>query len=166
VVALTSLLLMSLLVSCASYTVKTDFDPEADFAAYRSFFVEENNPLAQRNPLVYKRVKLAIKETLVEKGLSPADQSQADLLIAVHGSKQEVLDVSTRRVGYNWQEIDVQQYTEGSLIIDFVDQHSGELVWRGMGSGVLSDDPGRDEDKVRKFIGDVLKDFPPGASAP
>jgi hypothetical protein len=166
---LTIFMVASVLFSaCAQYTVKTDYDPEANFSSYRSFSVIEPQLRANANPLVMKRIVRAIRDELITKGFREATRSQADMLVTIHGSKQDVIDINTTRhgygysYGYQWTEIDVQQYTEGSLFIDIAERQAKELVWRGAASGVLGDEPGRDEQKVRDVISKILESFPPG----
>ncbi|MBP1631665.1 MAG: hypothetical protein H6Q15_2558, partial [Bacteroidetes bacterium] len=34
---------------------------------------------------------------------------------------------------------DIYQYDEGTLVVDFIDMAENKLIWRGIGSGVMSD---------------------------
>ncbi len=49
----------------------------------------------------------------------------------------------------------------GTLIVDLVDSDSGDLVWRGVGSGTLSTKPEKNEKKINKVASKMFKNFPP-----
>jgi hypothetical protein len=51
-------------------------------------------------------------------------------------------------------DIDVYNYTEGTLIIDLVNATSNQLAWRGSATGVV--DPGRSPEQVQERINDVV----------
>jgi hypothetical protein len=149
------------LLACAPYTVKSDFDSEADYAGYRSFAMHDQSDLKIRAPLVYKRVIRAVSREMEAKGYQEAALDRADVLIAVHGSSRQKVNVTTYGYGYRWRATDVHKYQEGTLIIDIVDSKANELVWRGSATGVLSDNPGQDEQKVAEVVSAVLAKYPP-----
>jgi hypothetical protein len=51
-------------------------------------------------------------------------------------------------------------YQVGSLIIDFYDQQEKKLVWQGIGSDELSDNPKKVQNKIPSYVRQVLYDFP------
>ena len=59
--------------------------------------------------------------------------------------------------------MDVHQYEEGTLILDFVDADAKELIWRGTATKALDSNP--TPEKIEKNIGNVvakiLAKFPP-----
>ena len=66
--------------------------------------------------------------------------------MACHVTKQDKVDVQTwdyayPRYGY-WHDTDVSvtQYTQGTLVIDFVDASSKEVYWRGWATGTLTEE--------------------------
>jgi hypothetical protein len=150
---------MAVFLACSPYTVKFDFDSEADYAGYSSFAMYDRSDLKTRAPLVYKRIKRAVMQEMETKGYQEAASDRADVLIAVHGSQRQKFDVTT--YGYRWRAVDVYQYQEGTLVIDIVDRKANELVWRGTAAGVVSDNPGQDEQKVAEVVGAVLAKYPP-----
>jgi hypothetical protein len=62
-----------------------------------------------------------------------------------------------------WTETRVEQYEEGTLVIDFVDSPARRLVWRGAGTRRLSRDPQPDRltQRVNEAVDDILAQFPP-----
>jgi hypothetical protein len=59
--------------------------------------------------------------------------------------------------------MNVNQYTEGTLFIDFIDKAKNELVWQGIGSGALKmKNPEKREERIRLFVKEIIAKYPPG----
>ena len=121
------------------------------------------------NTLLDKRIKSQVNAVLAEKGMSVRSDSP-DMLAAYHvgvKDKVQVTDWGYRYSDHYWgwggRDIDVSNYEEGTLIIDFVDAQTKELVWRGAGSVALdsSTDPQKSEELIRKVVGKILSQYPP-----
>jgi len=57
----------------------------------------------------------------------------------------------------------VNQYTEGTLFIDFIDKEGNELVWQGIGSGAMKlKNTKKKEERINKFVNEILSEYPPG----
>jgi len=54
---------------------------------------------------------------------------------------------------------DVSQYTEGTLILDFVDAKTKKLVFRGIGTGTVSD-PETNAERIKEAVEKIVNDFP------
>jgi hypothetical protein len=67
---------------------------------------------------------------------------------------------------YGMGGVDVTQYQQGTLIIDIIDMSDQKLVWRGTGSGVMSDSPSVEErtQNVNNAVNQILAQFPPEKS--
>ena len=61
----------------------------------------------------------------------------------------------------------MNQYTEGTLILDFIDSKSKSLVWRGVAKGAV--DPSLTPEKRTKRINEgaakLMAQFPPAGMA-
>ena len=59
--------------------------------------------------------------------------------------------------------IDVYQYEEGTLVLDFVDGISKELIWRGVGTGEIDRyaSPEQQDKGINEAIYKILRNFPP-----
>ena len=94
-----------------------------------------------------------------------ASTSTPDLLVAYHLGIKDKIDVSSWGYGYGrwggWGggNLDVRQYKEGTMIIDLVDASTRELVWRGIGKGVVGS--GSPETKIREAVTEILSNYPP-----
>ena len=91
----------------------------------------------RQNDLLDKRVKGAVSSQLGAKG-HKEDQASPSFLIAYHIGSEDKVSVTDWGYrygpgpwGYYGRDIDVRQYTEGTLVIDFVDASTKQLVWRG-----------------------------------
>jgi hypothetical protein len=156
---------------CSNLRVATDWDRDADLTALRRFdwmplAPDEPDPFGS-NTLVKKRVLSAIERELAAKSVSRAEKSP-DFLVAVHGYARDRIDVTTwPSWGYCWHggdRVEVWQYTEGTLVLDFVRPESKDLLWRGVATSVLDSSSGSPE-RVDEAVHKLLESFPPPPSA-
>lgn len=128
-------------------------DPSADLLGMRRFAFAEN-PESQLsgeqaegrgNPFVIRRVQREIRYALADAGVAQAEQRDtADYLVSVQiGSKATTwytVSSMPRTTSYDayfdrWRGmgafINPHTYVDGTLVIDFIDPTSGELVWHG-----------------------------------
>jgi len=54
--------------------------------------------------------------------------------------------------------------TEGTLVIDIVDKAKKELIWRGLGTGVVQNysDHEKLQASIDEYVRKILNNFPPG----
>lgn len=159
---------------CATIQVNTDFDPGTDFARYRSYDFLPSPKHKPRgmvpNPLREKRIRSAVDQYLSERGFDHVSR-RPDFLIAHHLGARQKVDVETYgyrygpRGRYRGREVAVRQYTEGTLIIDFIDADTRELFWRGTASGVVGS---ADEaaEKLEEAVIKTLEKYPPPNAVP
>jgi hypothetical protein len=163
------------LFSCSSIAVKSDYDPTIDFKSYKTYrwvdFENMNDDDLAKNPLLRERIISAVDYELLKKNFVLKESDNVDLLLIVHGLRQEKLDVNEWGVGYRYDPwwdpedgaVDVSHYKQGTLVIDVVDAQSDELIWRGLGTCILKDhcDPEDMQKAAKKYVAKVLSDFPP-----
>lgn len=155
-------------VGCSSVSVNHDYDPQVNFSQYKTFSWLPIPAKATTNQLVVRRIKDAMTRQLEAKGILLVSQN-SNFLIAMHGTTQEKLDIqdwgysSPRAAYWGQRDISVQQYTEGTLIVDFIDAQSKQMFWRGVAKGAV--DPGASPEKRSKRIDEgvskLLEKFPP-----
>ena len=168
-------LLILLSASCMTMRVRIDFDEEFDFSGLETFhFMERNKPSPTRtgrpgwirDPLFIKRAEREISAVLSQKGFQMAEAPRrADFLVGIYATARNraALRPPSYRIGRwgrRWVAPGrVYTYKQGTLIIDIVDRSRQELVWRGVGSGVLDrSDPTRN---LLIAAEKVLAEFPP-----
>ncbi len=168
-------ILVFFLSSCSSVSVKTDYDREIDFQKYKTYAWTErevpDDALAQ-NPLVKRRVQTAVNATLRSKGYSLVEREQADFVVVIHAGIKERMRVQDYG-RYGWYDpwwgpyggrVEVSYYEEGTLVVDIVDAQKEELVWRGMGTGIVKKrvDPDKMQKDIDEDVRAILADFPRG----
>lgn len=165
------------LMSCSPLTVRFDYDQKRDFSRFTSFdFYSIPKEIgADSSPLVINRIKASVTRELESKGYSRSGTAP-DLLVAIHTESRDRFNIThwgyhyapyddyLRGYGY-WSGggIDVHQYEEGTLILDFVQADEDEMIWRGAASRAL---PPRstpeDLDRlVDLAVTGILENFPP-----
>lgn len=168
---------------CASrIKVATDFDPNFDFSQVRSFaWLDDRSGVegdrADVSSLLDQRIRSAIEADLLGKGLALADQTSADVLVSYHLGVEQKLDVNTIHTGYGYgygyrrgygyrgvgTTTTVDQYEEGTLLIDLIQPGDKQLVWRGSGRARVkqSTTPEERDQRVREAVTVILAGFPP-----
>ncbi|MGD9400636.1 MAG: DUF4136 domain-containing protein [bacterium] len=180
VAAASAFLLLAMLAGCSSVDVKTDYDPDVDFSKYKTYAwvgdsgVIEGSSLADY-PLVAKRVAESVNRDLKARGFAMVDDPEnADFAVVIHAGTQEKMQV-TNYGGYSgyysydpwWGpyggHTDVSYYTEGTLVIDFVDVGTKELAWRGLGTAIVKgySTPEDAQKNIDKVVDRILAGFPP-----
>lgn len=159
---------------CSSISVTNDYDIYADFTTYKTFYIYTGvlkDSQLESVPLVKKRVHDAIENELQKKGLTKEDSSKADITVFAQATTAEKMNVNSYgySYGYGWgpypygRNIDVSYYTQGSLIIDFVNNIKDELIWRGIGTAVVQDrgTPEEREQFINDAVAKILDQYPP-----
>jgi hypothetical protein len=170
------------------YKSDYDFMQVKKIAFYKkSGQVSGDNPL-QLSDIQKERIDEALVFALRNKGLDVIDDpSQADLLVSWHLATQHKTDVRTyetpaygagmsyghygrynRYSGYNcWSctptrtEVSVQDYTEGTFIVDMIDPEMRKSVWRGVTQSKLKGKHESDQGKYNEAATSIFASFPP-----
>jgi hypothetical protein len=171
-------------MGCVGPTVRTDFDPEADFGTFRTYafagMTDVNQGGVLDNSLVRKRVERMVGRQLSSKGLQAVGvNDNPDLLVHYWvGVKDKQQVVSTGgaagaygwRGGYGWGSgyggVTTYEYTEGTLIVDLITPARNELVWRGRVVGTLTESNERDLQMANEGIAKAFTEYPPKTNKP
>lgn len=167
-----TILLVIMVMSCASSKVNSDFDNSVNFDNYKTFdFSSQINKLAL-NDIVKNRILNSITTNLSAKGLNKS--TNPDLIVDVDIKTKNKKDYSNTNVnvstsfGKRWRfrtgvgktyskEIN---YTEGSMVINLIDEKTNQLVWKGSMTDVLNDKSSNQEN-INAAITKILASFPP-----
>jgi len=180
---LLSLLLIFFIDACSTVSVNSDYDPTVDFSAIQTYSWGRANggedELA-KNPLLKKRIMLSVDRYLQARGYHKVDPGRADILVVVQAvvkEKMQVTDWGGPRGYYRdpWYDpwwgssvyggrVDVNYYQEGTLIIDVVDNAKKELIWRGLGTGIVNQYKNQEKQQAAadEYVQKILNYFPPG----
>ncbi|MBA5867483.1 MAG: DUF4136 domain-containing protein [Nitrospira sp. CR1.3] len=161
--------------ACATFDVKTEHDPTADFAGLKTFAfpkredVEESG--VQNNSVVRERIEGAVSRELTAKGLRPAGSGrQPDLMVYYWVSVQDK-QRKAWRAGYGWGARyggggTTYPYEEGSLIVDLVEPAKGELAWRATIAAHLENTTDENLDLASRGIAKAFESYPPKNRTP
>lgn len=175
-----------ILSSCVSVRVVADYDREKDFKEYNTYaFYKTGIDKAQISDLDKKRILRAIETEMTNRGFTKSQDP--DILVSIFTKEREQVDVFNNNFGWGWGGFGwggwgwgynpwlwgpgwggawgptVSTRTEGSLYIDLIDAKDKELVWQGRGVGTLNNTKNieKKEERIRKFVAEILSEYPP-----
>lgn len=173
------LLIVAMATGCASSpVVTTDYDRNANFAAYRTFAFAQSlgTDTAGYETLVTHTLKAATRSQMEQRGYTYTETSP-DLLINFNARLDKQLQVSQTpampmmyygyRGGFysNWNgygnEVRVDQYVEGTLNIDIVDAARKQLVWEGVAVGRVNNKQREDRQAaINAVVAEIFSKYP------
>lgn len=177
--------ILALAAGCASGPkIHVTSDPGANLASYHTF--NYVSPLGTDREGYESLVSSSLKDVttaeLTRRGYRMAEQP--DFLVNFSGKLSERLRVSNTpalrppvgyygyRTGfydpwYGYNDVDVDQYTEGTLNIDIVDAAAKRLVWESVAVGRVNEKTMRDiPAALREVVPQMLEKFPSAGGAP
>jgi hypothetical protein len=176
---------------CSSLKVKTDYDPNVDFARYNTYAwlkppvkdgasespVEELVDPFARNSLLDKRVRSAVEKELAARGYQKASDGSGHFRVAYHVILKDKTRVRTNpgvyyggyydrgHYGASYGGASSYDYQEGTLLIDVIDARSDSIAWRGWAIGTNKEGY-YSEKQVAKAAHKILEKFPPQGVTP
>jgi hypothetical protein len=174
------LVLTLLLSSCSAIKVTSDYDTQVDFSKFNTFaFYKPGIDKADISDLDKKRVLRAIEAELQLQGFIKSENPA--MLVSFFTKSRERVNVNQNRnnMGFGWgmgwnpwmmggmnnNNVNVSQFTEGTLFIDFIDKEKKELVWQGIGTGALKiENREKKEERIKLFVKEIISRFPPETS--
>ena len=169
--------LLLFLFGCVSPT-SYDFDQAAreEMAAYQTFLIDNRETRSNYqdvvlSPIVDRRIERAIERELVAGGFEKVsgDPDFRVTFNTVTKTRTELNDFGPppfRRYpdyGYGGRYLDINQYEEGTFLINIIDAGSKQLVWRG-GYVKRLGWSAPDEAEVQEIVSSILANFPPAQS--
>ncbi|RRU03203.1 MULTISPECIES: DUF4136 domain-containing protein [Stenotrophomonas] len=167
------------LVACASSpTVRTDHDPSANFASFKTYSWAQKPQGA--SPLVVQRIVDGVDARLRARGLTEAPNGDIALVANIANSQRQTLDTfytGTGMGGWGWRggwgggmgmassTTTVHTYDVGTLVVDMFDSRTKQAVWRGSASGTVPSSTDRVNAAVEAGLDKMFADFPPGSAA-
>lgn len=152
--------------------VSFDYDHNANFSQYKTFMWIK--PVHYRqDPFMEQRIMDAVNAQLTAKGWQLVTE-KADVGVVAHIATLEEHSLETFYDGFgggwgwrHWgggfgEAITMDHpYEVGTLIVDLLDAHTKQLIWRGEATDSLSEKPDKDVKKLNKAVEKLFKDFPP-----
>lgn len=164
------------LSGCSFVDVTTHSAPQADFAAYNSFDWIEPLPTDQNDIkkfLKTKELRSLIAYNLKKQGFQINTQSpdflvgyyteRNDQVIQQHSYETIHSGFSQSRYNYNSSNgtiysTHVFRFSQGTLVIDFLDAKSKDIFWQALITGVI--DEGNLTEQVNTALKKALKQYP------
>jgi len=164
-----------ILAACSAVSVTTDYDHSTSFEQYRTYTLAPPADKIVLSPSGDAALRDGLRVNLAAHGITEVAKD-ADLHVVRHISTKEKLavyqstDWAYHGVPYGYGRYgawagapmtytDVSQYTEGTLILDFVDAKTQKLVFRGIGTGTVSD-PETNAEQIREAVEKIVQKFP------
>jgi len=164
-----------LLAACSTVSVTTDYDHSASFEHYRTYTLAPSTENITLSPSSEAALRDALRVNLAARNITEVPED-ADLHVVRHISTKEKLavyqtnDWNYRGMPYGYGRYgawanapstytDISQYTEGTLILDFVDAKTHKLVFRGTGTGIVSD-PQTNAERIREAVEKIVQQIP------
>lgn len=176
------------LAGCTTVQVTTDYSRNTDFSKFQTFSLYQERPAQPRdasvnfNQSLDNYLRSAIRQTLSSKGLR-FDSSNPDLKVAYDVAVNTEVAVNTNytyppgfgygysywygyRYDYGFNNFPatyktINQYKEGTVVVDLINPDTNELVWRGVGEAAVDMTGGIDQEKINKIVSEILKEYPP-----
>ena len=169
VLLLISFLIVSSLSCSFIYDVSYDYERNAELLGLRTYDWLPIPEGAGMDSLLTKRINNSVDNQLESKGLRRTSD-HPDFLIAMHVGTEEKVRYTDwgYRYGPYWRGPSYSKfkYQEGTLILDFVDSQSKELIWRGVAKGFVDSGmtPKKRDKLVNEAVQKILENFPPPSS--
>jgi hypothetical protein len=135
-------LLSAAAAGCATLTVSSHVERGINFADYVTYdwgdrdSLPVGDPRLDNNEFFRDYLEGAIEKRIGAKGYERATAGEPDLLIHYHATVSQKLDVRETDQPYEYCYGEdcaarVFEFEQGTLVVDFVDRKTNELVWRG-----------------------------------
>jgi len=158
-----SLSLMALAITAQAQSVQTDYDRSFNLARLKNYRFyqqqrEPGDPLAA-SPLNDRRIHNALDSQLKARGFTEVTGMRPDFLIVYFVTTRKGLDIQDNRFGVlrRLGSVNVEQVTEGTIVVVFVDSQSQQEVWRGFVSGTIN--PKELDKAVNKGMAKLVEKF-------
>ena len=159
------LALLLVATGCASVEIDHDFDVNADFTAYKTFYwvpstvaTTTTTTTSRPSGLLDARIRKAVDSQMEAKGFTKNDTGP-DVYVNYYAGAKDVVQVTDMGYGYGYRgwgggAVDVSTYTEGTLVVDIFDSKTKQLVWRAVATGAV--DPGASPEKQEANVNNVV----------
>jgi len=177
------------LSSCSSLKVTSDYNPNVNFAKFKTYnLLPWNEDVSHLvNDFDRKRIVEAVKAQMKAKGYQYSESSP-DISVSIYiilDEKEQTTAYSTYMGGYGYYAgfgyygygpgfgvgtthttYNTETYTVGTLIIDVFDNSSKKLVWQGIGVGTINENPRKREQNTPGVIAKIMETLPGPATKP
>jgi len=185
--ALVTLVTALLLGSCSSIQVTYDYDKTVDFTKFTTYsfhgWAKDSDKLL--SPFDKDRFENAFKEQFDSRNLK-FEKEGGELIVALYivTEKKTKQVANTTNMGgyYGWgyggyygygpgwgwgapmgnsiTTISNYDYTVGTLVVDVFDATNKKLIWEGVGTKTIDDDPASRDKNIEKSVAAIMAQYP------
>ena len=154
-----------ILNSCSSARSKTQ--EGVDLNNYRSFTIADHGSdyLPQISPVQKSQIENAIIKEIANISPDNLGVTGADVLVnyfVVVDTKQDI-ETYTNYYGRRWRnqiiDINIRDYKEGTLIIDFIDSKTNQVIWNGSVTRTVTANSIELEKKINQAVASLFQQF-------
>ena len=182
--------LVIFLISCSGLQVTNNWDKLINFAEFKTYSMypwdEQNNKLI--NDYDKQTIIMSVKSEMERRGYQFVEKG-GELIVSTFVTLQNKTDYqaytnhyggyagygggwgyygSPWAYGYGWgpgyyggtTTVRAVNYVQGTLIIDIFEMANKKLIWQGIGSGEVDDDPATRDRNLPKSISHIFRRFP------
>ncbi len=172
--------IIMLFQGCSTLKVTSDMDKSVDFSQYKTFeyfgWAEESDKIL--NQLDRERIEKAFASEFKKRGLEFVEDN-GDLVVTLFivVEKKTQKTAYTNNYGYygrfygygpGWSwgpgmtttTITEYDYNVGTLVVDVFDKANEKLIWEGIGTKTLDEDPKTRDKNVPRAVSYIMKRFP------
>lgn len=144
IITIAIIIVCTLAISAAAQSVQSDYDRSFQFSNLKTFsFATQRrapgDPLTS-DTLNNGRIRTGLESQLLAHGFQ-METEKPDFVIAYYVTTKNKLNVQDYNYGprgwWGSRDIRVNQYSEGTLMVDFIDAKTNQVIWRGRASGTL-----------------------------
>jgi len=179
---ISGIFLMAVITGCSTVLVQSDYDRQINFANFHTFdWTAQSDNAVQRNTLFERRLKKAVDKELTANGFQKQTEERPDFLIAYSIQVEDKVNVLSsgygyggygyggfghhgygrHRFGYGSGYYGDGLCVEVTLVLDFVDPESNNVIWQGLYKDNIDESGIMTEDKITTAVMKILKEFPP-----
>ena len=182
-----ALAVIFLLGSCSSLTVTSDYDKSVNFSEFTTYsfhgWAKDSDKLL--SPFDRERIETAFANEFESRGIKFVKEG-GELVVALYivtQKKTEQVANTTNMGGYygygyggyygygpgwGWgmpmgnsvTTISNVDYTVGTLVCDVFDAANKKLIWEGIGSKTVDDDPTSRDKNIEKSVAAIMAQYP------
>lgn len=169
-----------LLGSCSSVKVVTDYDKSVDFSQYKTYeyygWAEESDRILNR--FDRERIEQSLGEEFKKRGLEYVEEN-GDMIVALYIVVEQKTQKTANTThhggyggyygygpGYGWGStystttVSEYDYNVGTLVVSVFDTKEQKLIWEGVGTKTVDDNPQTREKSIPKTAAKIMYEYP------
>ena len=173
---------LAVIAACSNVRVSQDYNPAADFSVLQeySWKTEEQKKTGNAridNPLLHTRIRNTVDRYLADKGYLKAPKGHPDFYVSYEYAIESKIVSDNTSVGFGVSRGShgrrggmslssgggVSERDEATILIDFTNASTDNLIWRGTGSSRTSQhsSPEQKNREINELVEKILSQFPP-----